>query len=201
MPFKSEAQRKWMHANKPEMAKKWEKHTPKGKKLPKKVKKKSSKKKSKKKKTKKESFIDILNDRLVLFEESKPKKSGFHVNIEKETKSNTDYRRVLFTSGKMQLVLMSIEPGGEIGMESHDVDQFIRVDGGSAKAIIDNSEYKLVDGDAIIVPANVKHNVINIGNEDLKIYTVYTPPQHQKDTVQKTKADEAEEHFDGETDL
>ena len=130
-----------------------------------------------------------------------PKSDGFHDNIEKSTIKNTDYRRVVFTSEHMQLVYMSIEPGDEIGEEIHKVDQFIRVDKGQGKSIINGKERKFGDGNAIVVPAGSKHNVINTGNEALKLYTVYSPPQHKRNTIQKTKADDAEDHFDGKTDV
>lgn len=126
---------------------------------------------------------------------------GFHTNIEKATVNNTDYRRVLFTAEHCQLVIMSIEPGDEIGEEVHEVDQFVRVDGGNGTTIINGKERPLKDGDAIIVPAGAKHNVINTGDEPLKLYTVYSPPQHKRDTVQKTKADDKEDHFDGKMDI
>lgn len=120
----------------------------------------------------------------------KQQDKGFHVNIEKETTSNTDYRRVLFTAGKSQLVVMSIEPGDEIGTETHKGDQFIRVDAGSGEVVLGEKTYQFNDGDAVIIPAGVEHNVINIGNEPLKIYAVYTPPEHEPGTVHKTKEEE-----------
>jgi len=126
---------------------------------------------------------------------------GFHINIEDETVKNKDYRRVLYTAEHCQLVLMSIEPGDEIGEEVHKVDQFIRSDGGSGVSIINGYEQKFANGDAVIVPAGAKHNIINTGKERLQIYTVYSPPQHLKDTLQKTKADEKEDHFDGKTNI
>ena len=125
----------------------------------------------------------------------------FHGNIEKQSTDNEDYRRVVFTAKHCQLVLMSIKPGDEIGEEVHKVDQFIRSDGGSGISIINGNEREFKNGDAVIVPAGVKHNIINTGKEDMKIYTVYSPPQHNKNTVQKTKADDKEDHFDGKTDL
>jgi len=140
-----------------------------------------------------------------IFEEktpdNKPKSDGFHDNIEKATLKNKDYRRVVFTSRHMQLVYMNIESGVEIGEEVHKVDQFIRVDGGMGESIINGKKRKFGNGDAIVVPAGAKHNVVNTGKEPLSLYTVYTPPQHKRDTVQKTKADEVEDHFDGKTDI
>jgi len=125
---------------------------------------------------------------------------GYVDNIEKATLENEDYRRVLYTGRYSQLVLMSIKPGDEIGNEVHGLDQFLRIEQGKAKVILNNSdEYEVEDDFAIVVPAGTWHNVINTGEEDLKLYTVYSPPEHQKDTIQKTKADEEEDHFDGQT--
>ncbi len=126
---------------------------------------------------------------------------GYAVNIEKETVENSDYRRVVYTSHYTQLVLMSLKPGEEIGNEIHGLDQFIRVEQGQAKVILNNgeTEYDLTDDWAVIIPAGTYHNVINAGDSELKLYTLYSPPEHQKDTVQPTKADEKEEHFDGKT--
>ena len=121
-------------------------------------------------------------------------------NIEEETLNNTDYRRVLYTARYMQLVVMSLPKGIEIGNEIHGLDQFIRVEKGKAKLILDNSdEHEMNDDDVVIIPAGTWHNVINIGEEDLKLYTIYTHPEHQDGVVQPTKADEKEEHFDGIT--
>lgn len=126
---------------------------------------------------------------------------GFVVNIEKETEGNSDYRRVLYTTKNTQLVVMSIEPGDEIGNEVHELDQFIRVEEGKAQAILNNGEdvYELEDDFAIIIPSGTWHNVINTGDKPLKLYTLYSPPEHKDGTVHKTKADEQEEHFDGIT--
>ena len=124
---------------------------------------------------------------------------GYVANIEKETLENTDYRRVLYTAKSSQLVLMSIEPGDEIGAEVHNLDQFIRIEQGSATAVLDGVEHILEDNFAIVIPAGMEHNVINTGSEVLKLYSVYSPPEHKDGIVQPTKADEAEEHFDGTT--
>ncbi len=124
---------------------------------------------------------------------------GYILNIEEETLANTDYRRVLYTAKNCQLVLMSIAPGDEIGEEVHELDQFVRIEGGGGKAIMDGEEHDLCSDHAVIVPAGMRHNVINTGTEDLKLYTVYSPPEHKDGTVQPTKADEQEEHFDGVT--
>lgn len=126
---------------------------------------------------------------------------GFLVNIEKETLENTDYRRVLYTARNTQLVLMSLKPGEEIGNEVHTLDQFIRFEQGEGKVILNNgeTEYDIKADWAIIIPAGTYHNVISTGDSEVKLYTLYSPPEHKKDTVQPTKADEKEEHFDGQT--
>jgi len=128
-------------------------------------------------------------------------KQGYVANIEEATMQNTDYRRVLYTGEKSQLVVMSIEPGDEIGEEVHgDIDQFIRVESGSGTAVLNgDQEHILKDDWAVIIPAGVKHNVINTGNEPLKLYSIYSPAEHQEGTVHPTKADETHEHFDGTT--
>jgi len=126
-------------------------------------------------------------------------KHGHFAHIEKETLENTDYRRVLYTGEHSQLVLMSLQPGQDIGEEVHDVDQFFRFEQGMGQVFIDNTEYPVNDGDSIIVPAGTKHNVLNVGADELKLYTIYSPANHIDGTVHKTKADETEEHFDGKT--
>lgn len=124
---------------------------------------------------------------------------GFVDNIEKLTLENTDYRRVLYTAKNSQLVLMNIQPGDEIGEEVHHLDQFLRIEQGSGKAILDDVEHEVSDNFAIIVPSGTKHNLINTGSEELKLYSIYSPPNHLNGTVHATKADEEEEHFDGVT--
>lgn len=128
-------------------------------------------------------------------------KKGYIANIEEVTTQNTDYRRVLYTGEKSQLVVMSLEPGVEIGEEVHDdIDQFIRVESGSGKAVLNGTEEHALEDDwAVIIPAGVKHNVINTGDAPLKLYSLYSPAEHKDGTVQPTKADEKEEHFDGVT--
>jgi mannose-6-phosphate isomerase-like protein (cupin superfamily) len=128
---------------------------------------------------------------------------GFHANIEKLTLGNTHFRQVLYTGKHSQLVLMSLKPKEEIGMEVHpDNDQFFRFESGQGKCIIDGNEYELTDGVAIVVPAGAKHNIINTStSEDLKMYTLYSPAHHQDGVVRATKA-EAEANspeFDGKT--
>lgn len=126
--------------------------------------------------------------------------NGYVANIEEETLENADYRRVVYTGKHSQLVLMVLKPGEEIGNEVHEVDQFIRVETGMGKAILNNDKETAVsDGWAILVPANTWHNIVNTGTDDLKLYTLYSPPQHLKSTVQATKADEEEDQFDGQT--
>lgn len=130
-------------------------------------------------------------------------KKGYHTHIEVETKNNTDFRRVLYTGEHMQLVLMSLLPGEEIGAEVHeDNDQFFRFDAGEGKVVVGETEYVVCDGDAVIVPAGTEHNVVNTSStESLKFYTIYAPPHH-KDAVVRTTREEAlanEEEFDGVT--
>lgn len=124
---------------------------------------------------------------------------GYILNIEKETLKNEDYRRVLYTTKKSQLVLMNIAAGDEIGEETHDLDQFIRIEAGDAEVIMDDIVHEVSADHAFIVPAGMKHNVINTGEVDLKLYTLYAPPEHKDGLIEKTKADEHEEHFDGVT--
>src|SRR5512147_777166 len=123
--------------------------------------------------------------------------SGFHTNIEKKTEKNKYFREVLFTSRRSQLVVMSLKPKEEIGMETHgDTDQFIRVEEGTGKAILDGQVYRLKAGSAIVIPAGTAHNVVNTSTKDpLKLYTLYTPPEHPDGTIHKTKEEaEAAEH-------
>ena len=124
---------------------------------------------------------------------------GFITNIEKETLENTDYRRVLYTAKNSQLVLMSIEPGDEIGEETHELDQFIRVEAGNAVVTLNGDKQDLPADSAVVIPAGVLHNVQNTGDTALKLYSVYAPPEHKDQTIHETKADEQEEHFDGVT--
>jgi mannose-6-phosphate isomerase-like protein (cupin superfamily) len=120
----------------------------------------------------------------------------FHNNIEKITLENNNYRKVLFTGKYMQLVLMNIPPRTEIGTEIHnDIDQFIRVESGEGILMINDEIKTLSDGIGVIIPAGLQHNIINNSNIDLKLYSIYTPPEHPKDTIQKIKP-EFEEHFE-----
>lgn len=119
---------------------------------------------------------------------------GYHVNIEKETTSNTDYRRVLYTTSDNQLVLMSLKPGEEIGAEVHEkTAQFLRFESGNGKCVVGGKEYAVKNGDSVIIPEGVKHNVINTGSEELKLYTLYSPPVHQDGLRFKTKKDAEKE--------
>ncbi|HUT22304.1 MAG TPA: cupin domain-containing protein [Candidatus Bipolaricaulota bacterium] len=128
---------------------------------------------------------------------------GFFANIEKDTLENGNFRKVLYTAKHSQLVLMSLRPNEDIGMEIHaDNDQFFRFEKGMGKVIIDGNEYEVTDGSAIVVPAGAEHNVINVSDaEDLKLYTIYSPAHHKDGVVRATKeeamANEAE--FDGQT--
>lgn len=128
---------------------------------------------------------------------------GFKTGIEKETSYNYNFRKVLYTGKHMQLVLMSLKPGEEIGAEIHkDNDQFFRFESGSGKCLIDGNEYKVKDGDVIVIPAGAKHNIINVDSKtELKMYTIYAPPHH-KDGIVRTTKEEAEKdgpEFDGKT--
>ena len=128
---------------------------------------------------------------------------GYNDNIEEKTIENSDFRRVLYTTAKSQLVLMSLKPGEDIGEEVHpDNDQFIRVEKGTGEAVIDGKTHAIEDGSAIVVPAGASHNIINTSDEDaLKIYTIYSPAHHKDGTVHATKADALadDEEFDGQT--
>jgi mannose-6-phosphate isomerase-like protein (cupin superfamily) len=128
---------------------------------------------------------------------------GFSTALENETRKNSDFRRVLYTGKNSQLVLMSLKPMEEIGMEVHqDRDQFFRFETGEGKVVIDGNEYLVKDGDGVIVPAGARHNIINTSKtSELKLYTIYSPPEHQDKVVRKTKAEAmaSEEEFDGRT--
>lgn len=128
--------------------------------------------------------------------------SGFVGDIESWTADNLDFRQVLYTAEHMQLVLMALQPGEEIGEEVHETtDQFFRIEQGTGAVWIDGRETRIQAGMGIIVPAGARHNLVNTGPEPLKLYTIYAPPQHVDGTVHRTKAeaDAAEEHFSGQT--
>ena len=127
---------------------------------------------------------------------------GFVANVEELTLRNTDFRRVLYTAKHSQLVLMSIAPGDDIGEEVHHLDQFLRFEAGTGKAVLDGVEHDVADGSAVVVPAGMRHNSVNTSSEHpLKLYTVYSPPEHKDGVVRTTKAaaEASEEHFDGVT--
>ena len=128
---------------------------------------------------------------------------GFKSNIENDTLKNTNFRDVIYTGKYLQLVLMSLKIGEDIGEEIHkNNDQFFRFEGGTGKCIIDGNEYQVKDGDAIIVPAGAKHNVINVDSKKaLKMYTIYASPHHEDGIVRATKkdAETIDEEFDGKT--
>lgn len=127
---------------------------------------------------------------------------GFIDAIEDLTVSNKDFRRVLYTGHHLQLVLMALKPGEDIGEEVHpDRDQFFRVEKGRGEALIDGKRTKVESGDAILVPAGARHNVKNTGAKSMKLYTLYGPPEHKDRVVRatKAKAEAIKEHFDGKT--
>ncbi len=126
---------------------------------------------------------------------------GIVVDLKKEVKENSSFRKVIYTTKKSQLVLMSIAVGEEIGEEVHDLDQFIKVEEGEAEILIGEEAFFARKGFAAIVPVGVKHNVKNRGEEDLKIYTLYCPPEHRDGAHHKTREEaiEDETHFNGET--
>ena len=117
--------------------------------------------------------------------------AGYVINIEEKTVDNNFFREVLFTAQRVQLVVMSLRPGEEIGLETHDDgDQFIRVEAGKGIAILDGEEHDLKDGSAVVIPAGVQHNIINNSpQQPLKLYTIYSPPEHPDGTVNKDKAE------------
>lgn len=127
---------------------------------------------------------------------------GYIINIEKETKENTDFRRVLYTAKHSQLVVMSLKPSEEIGKETHTLDQFIRLEEGEGLAILDGVRHVIRTDDSIVIPAGTEHNIINASADGaMKLYTIYSPPEHKDGTIHKTKADAMadEEHFDNRT--
>lgn len=127
---------------------------------------------------------------------------GYVVNVEKATEENNNFRKVLYTAKNSQLVIMSLKPQEEIGEEVHDLDQFIRIEDGEGKAVLNGVEHHIEDGSAIVIPAGTLHNVINTSSgEPMKLYTVYSPPNHRDGVIHATKpdAESEEEHFDGKT--
>lgn len=127
---------------------------------------------------------------------------GYVINIEKAAKENENFRKALYTAKNSQLVLMTLKAGEEIGEEVHELDQFIRIEQGEGKAVLDGVEYKIGDGSAIVIPAGARHNVINDSDSDMKLYTIYSPPEHKDGTIHRSKSDalaDKEDHFDGIT--
>ncbi|HBB36454.1 MAG: Mannose-6-phosphate isomerase [Candidatus Moranbacteria bacterium GW2011_GWC1_45_18] len=127
---------------------------------------------------------------------------GYVGNIEDATKENENFRKVLYTAKFSQLVVMSIPPGEEIGEEVHTLDQFLRIEDGKGKAILDGIEHEIEDDWAIVVPAGMKHNFVNTGNVPLKLYTIYSPPEHRDGVIHETKEDamnDKTDEFDGKT--
>ncbi len=129
--------------------------------------------------------------------------NGYIANIESIALANNDFREVLYTAEHSQLVVMSLKPGEEIGEEVHHLDQFIRCERGTGKAVLDGVAHDISDGFVVVVPAGARHNIINTSGEAaLKLYTLYSPPNHKDGTVHHTKADaerDEGEHFDGKT--
>jgi len=126
---------------------------------------------------------------------------GYVTDIEKDSLENEHFRKVLYTAKHCQLVVMSLKPGEDIGEEVHHLDQFIRIEAGAGKAVLDGVAHSLKDGSAIVVPSGARHNIINTGNQSMKLYTLYAPPNHKDGVMHKDKADAEgdEEHFDGIT--
>jgi mannose-6-phosphate isomerase-like protein (cupin superfamily) len=128
---------------------------------------------------------------------------GYITNIEKLSLENENFREVLYTAKNSQLVVMSLKPSEEIGAEVHQLDQFIRCEQGIGKAILGGVEHSISDGFVVVVPAGTNHNIINTSSDKpLKLYTLYSPPNHKDGTVHKTKTDaqaDESEHFDGKT--
>ncbi|MBI1833497.1 MAG: cupin domain-containing protein [Candidatus Andersenbacteria bacterium] len=127
---------------------------------------------------------------------------GFIENIEQLTIANEYFRQVLYTATHTQLTVMHLQPKESIGEEVHDVDQFLRIEEGTGRAVLDGHESKLTDGSVVIVPAGVNHNIINDSDtEPLKLYTLYCPPHHRDGVIHTTKEEAVHdsEHFDGKT--
>lgn len=128
--------------------------------------------------------------------------NGYVINIEKEAEGNSNFRKVLYTAPHSQLVVMSLKPNEDIGEEMHDLDQFLRVEEGEGKAVLNGIEHAIASGFAIVVPAGTKHNIINTSSDkEMKLYTVYSPANHRDGVIHATKeeAEQDDEHFDGKT--
>lgn len=127
---------------------------------------------------------------------------GFVGNIEELSENNADFRRVLYTGKRLQLVVMTLQPGEEIGEEVHDDgDQFFRVEEGEGDVLIDGKRTRIKSGDAVLIPGGARHNIVNTGKKSLHVYTLYAPPEHLDRTVHASKADaeKSSQHFDGKT--
>jgi mannose-6-phosphate isomerase-like protein (cupin superfamily) len=127
---------------------------------------------------------------------------GYTINVEKEALSNDYFRKVLYTDKNVQLVVMSLKPGEDIGEEVHQLDQFIRIEAGNGKAVLNGTEYDIADGSVIVIPQGTRHNIVNSNASPMKLYTLYAPPDHKDGTVHKTKADaqaDKTDEFDGKT--
>lgn len=128
--------------------------------------------------------------------------NGYVINIEKAAEENNNFRKVLYTAKNSQLVVMNLKPKEDIGEEVHNLDQFIRIEKGLGKAILNGVEHPIGDGSAVVIPAGTKHNIVNTSEDNgMKIYTVYSPANHRDGVVHTTKeeAEKDEEHFDGKT--
>ncbi|MBU6390364.1 cupin domain-containing protein [Patescibacteria group bacterium] len=117
------------------------------------------------------------------------KKTPYVTNVEEKALANENFRQVLHTTDHLQLVAMSLDSGEDIGEEVHELDQFLRIEKGSGKAVLDGREYDIADGFAVLVPAGTRHNIINTGQAAMKLYTLYGPPDHREGVIHKTKAD------------
>jgi mannose-6-phosphate isomerase-like protein (cupin superfamily) len=127
--------------------------------------------------------------------------NGYIINIEEATEDNDNFRQVLYTAKNSQLVVMSLRAGEDIGEEVHNLDQFIRIEEGKGKVVLNGVEHKIKSDWVIVIPAGVKHNIVNTSSEKMKLYTIYSPPEHRDGTIHRTKDDAMadEEHFDGVT--
>ncbi len=128
--------------------------------------------------------------------------TGYISNIEKETEENSNFRKVLYTGKHSQLVVMSLKPSEDIGEEVHTLDQFIRVEKGNGRAVLDGVSHDISDGFAVVVPAGARHNIINSESGEMKLYTLYSPPEHINGRIHVTKSDaeaDTADHFDGVT--
>lgn len=152
----------------------------------------------------KEKLYENSSNDFSRFEENKiiSHLKGFHTNIEQDTLSNNNFRKVLYTAKNMQLVLMTLQPGEDIGEEVHpDNDQFFRIEEGNGLCIINDNDYEISDDDVVIIPQGSNHNIINTGKKPLRMYTIYAPPHHQDGIVHMTKEEAAanDEDFNGKT--